>query len=740
MSSIPDFRLSYRDIGIAIAIVLFAYALRVVVTFDRARADFAFDPPNGTDQSSYMHLVRRFEAGDWPDEPFRFQPGVIYYFIGMRTLVGRWFAPMALVTSLAGAISCGFMIGIGWLLTGRKWGGYVTGLALAIYPVAIFYSTVFLTEPLASFLTSIFLFFVLWQKQKLALWRSAFIGLTMGVLIVTRTNLALLFLAWLIYLGMMAASRRAWALHAIVSFVLMALAIAPVTAWNIYAGDGDFQLVSSTGMDEVYRGNNRDATGVRSGDPAMDVVDDNYTNALLSDIRRDPRRFVELQLHKFGLYWSDREGINNVNYAVSGEEVSPLLKAIPLDFRILSILGLLGMLLLFYQDRRLGWFFLCINGFILVGVLALWVEGRLKQLAVVPLTATAGFLVVYVVELVRSGDARLLIRQLAVPVLILIPFFLFSDWALATLPQKYPLSALPADLRPLNVTFGDRLTLIGWRTLPEWPAPDRGWIELQHSYVIELFWRLETAVEDDYSVYVTLADGDQRVASRDRPIGEISYQPWPTSRWQPGEIYNEILGFKVRGEDLPLERSAEIRVGVYLPEGERSQRNRDYVDIAPNNPVLPNNYLVLGRLAIFDLGRPEATLDDLTALGANFGGQIALRGYAFPQEAAPGETIRLSLGWEALAEMDMDYTVFVHVVDETENMVAQHDGQPRGNTLVTSTWPPGYPIREDIPLQMPDSPGNYRVYVGLYRADTGERLTVDAPDNRVLLGEIAVRG
>jgi 4-amino-4-deoxy-L-arabinose transferase-like glycosyltransferase len=737
-ASLSPVQLSYRHFAIAVLIVLLALALRVIVTFDRARADAAFIPPGGTDQSSYLDLSRRFEAGRWPTDPFHHQPGVVYYLVGLRALVGKDYGMMALGTSLTGALSCGFMIGVGWLITRRVWGGYMTGLLLAIYPVTIFYSTVFLTEPLASFLTSVFLFFALWQRDKIALWRSAALGLTLGLIIVTRTNLAILFLAWLILLRMIAGNWRVFALNALVSFVFMALAIAPVTAWNIYAGDGDFQLVSSTGMDEVYRGNNRDATGVRSGDPAMDVVDDGYNSAFISDIRRDPRRFIELQLHKIGIYWSDREPINNVNYFASGEEVSPLLKAIPLDFRILSIFGLLGMLLLFYQDKRLGWFFLCINGFILAGVLALWVEGRLKQLAVVPLIATAGFFIVYTADVLRAQGFQPLLRRYAAPVAMLVALFVFSDWALAALPQKHPLSVLPADVRPLNITFGNTITLLGWRTLPEWPAPDRGWIEPRKSYVVELFWRLEKATENDYSVYVTLADGDQRIASRDRPIGEISYKPWPTSRWQPGEIYSEILGFKVRGDDLPLERSAEIRVGVYLAEGERGQRSRDYADVPPTNPALPNNYLVLERLAIFDVPRPLTNFDGLANAEVDFGGQLALKGYQLPDTAVPGETVIVSLGWQALTELDIDYTMFLHVIDENGEMVAQHDSQPRGNMLVTSTWPPGYAIRDDIALQMPNAPGQYQVYLGLYRPDTGERLTIDAPDNRWPLGEIVV--
>ena len=95
-----------------------------------------------------MFFAQQYEAGLWPTEPFRYQPGFVYYLVGVRALVGHSLGVIRLATSLTGAVACGFIVGVGWLLTGRRWGGYLTGLLMAVYPVAIFYSTVLLTEPL----------------------------------------------------------------------------------------------------------------------------------------------------------------------------------------------------------------------------------------------------------------------------------------------------------------------------------------------------------------------------------------------------------------------------------------------------------------------------------------------------------------------------------------------------------------------------------------------------------------
>jgi hypothetical protein len=670
------------------------------------------------------------------------------------------------------------MVGVGWLLTGRKWGGYLTGLLMAVYPVAIFYSTELLTEPLATFFVSVWLFFALWHYRSVgrgelavlpytpshsALWRCAIVGLTLGLLAITRTNLLLLWFAWLfvldwrtpiptparvtgspfsssfVGLGSSLAIRlnigRPAILHAAISLLFMALVIAPVTLWNLKAGDGKFQLITSTGMDEVYRANNRDATGVRSGDPAMETVDNGYQDALLTDILRNPLRFVELQLHKAGIYWSAQEPINNIDYIASGEAVSPLLRAIPLDFGILTVLGWLGVIALVHHDRRLGVFFTITNLLIFAGVMVIWVEGRLKQPAVVPLVATTGYLAVALHDMIRNVEARRLLRRYAPLAVSLLVMFVYLDWARANLPARHPLAALPGDVRRVDVVFDGRLRLLGWRPLPEWPAATLGWSRPRRSYVVELFWTLDEPTVEDYNMYVAYVDEGERYAGIDRAIGGVSYRPKLTSAWLPGEIYSDILGFKLPA-DIPPERSGDIRLGVYLIE--RENNHRTIINVPATSLDQQPESIVLQRLAVFGQLEPPDLPPEQTSVDYVFGDMIVLHGYTLPERAAPGEDVRLSFTWEAVGEVPADYTLFLHVMDERDQLAVQLDAPPRNNTFVTSTWPPNYPVHDEITLAMPDTPGLYRVYMGLYHAVTRDRLPVAAPDYRPLLGEITV--
>jgi 4-amino-4-deoxy-L-arabinose transferase-like glycosyltransferase/uncharacterized protein YbaR (Trm112 family) len=733
--------LTYRDFAIAIAMVLFAFALRAVVVFDRAYRDNIFIPPPGSDMLTYMTQAQGYEAGAWPDSPFRYLPGISYYFIGLRAVVGHSLGVLALATSWTGALTCGLVIGAGWLLTRRKWGGYLAGLLLAIYPVTIFYSTVFLDPVLATFLVALFVFLALWQQEGLALWRTAALGLVIGLLAITRQNLATLALAWLVYLVMLRRDWRTLVLHTIAFGIAVVIPIAPVTLWNIQSGGGHFQLITNVGIDEVYRANNRDGTGTYyNRPPAWDTVVGSYNDAMMTDLRLDPLRFVELQGRKIGIYWSNVEPANNIDYLLSGRDISPLLRAIPLDFRLLSGLGLIGLGLLFYDQRRNGIFFLLVNVLIFIGIMLIWIEGRVRQPAVVPLALTGAYLLARVPEIVRKGNWQPLIT----PALLTALLFGFSNYALDHLPYKRPFDTLPADARSLDVVFDGKLRLLGWRTLPDWTgwvAASNGWTTVNGVYVVELFWEVDEPTDQNYNFYLAYVDNSVRYAARDSLIGDISFPPTPTSTWQPGQIYGEISGFRFPAQ-MPTERSGDIQVGVYLRSGEEGDPNR----VITNVPVtsLPDhpNHITLQRLSVLNLNETPQLADGLTTSSDVFGSagndQIALKGYHIPATGKPGEMATFTFDWEALGDIHSDYNLFIHVMDANNQLAAQHDGAPRDGAFVTSTWKPYYPVRDDIPIQLPDKPGTYQVYIGLYEVQSHDRLPIDAPDYRPLIAQIEV--
>jgi len=146
--------------------------------------------------------------------------------------------------------------------------------------------------------------------------------------------------------------------------------------------------------------------------------------------------------------------------------------------------------------------------------------------------------------------------------------------------------------------------------------------------------------------------------------------------------------------------------------------------------------------------QPIAMEYDVTAtFGSADTPQIKLLGYDAPDRAAPGAWVRVALLWSASQAVSEDYHVLVHLVSRDNALVAQGDGVPVYGFFPTNTWTPGSYVRDEHGLALPeDLPrGDYEVYVGLYRVDTGERLeardgvgTLQA-DGRVLLHRLAVR-
>ncbi len=94
-----------------------------------------------------------------------------------------------------------------------------------------------------------------------------------------------------------------------------------------------------------------------------------------------------------------------------------------------------------------------------------------------------------------------------------------------------------------------------------------------------------------------------------------------------------------------------------------------------------------------------------------FGGTARLMG---TRRASAGEVI---LFWQALADMDRDYTIFMHLLGANGETLVNADHLP---PRPTREWRPGQMIPDRVKLGLPPGlpAGDYRVEVGLY--DTGD--------------------
>lgn len=247
---------------------------------------------------------------------------------------------------------------------------------------------------------------------------------------------------------------------------------------------------------------------------------------------------------------------------------------------------------------------------------------------------------------------------------------------------------------------------------------------------VTLFWQASRTMTEEYEVLLHLVDDQRRAWGNGdaRPAGWV----YPTTFWRPGQ------------ETIAAQQQLQITPGG-LPPG------RYWLAISLFNPATGSRLPVsqgetpspdtffLGPLKAPPAQPPvPAAAGDWREVGANFGDMAELAGYV-PERlvVSPGEPVRFTLIWQALTAPDRDYTVFVHLLDDRDNLVAGNDTQPGAGAYPTSIWSPAELISDPHSLPtftstgQPLPPGQYRLAVGLYHQPTGERLPLRFPDGRL---------
>lgn len=121
----------------------------------------------------------------------------------------------------------------------------------------------------------------------------------------------------------------------------------------------------------------------------------------------------------------------------------------------------------------------------------------------------------------------------------------------------------------------------------------------------------------------------------------------------------------------------------------------------------------------------------------SFGGQLQLLGV---ETELGNESLNLLSYWRVEAAPEGSLKIFIHLLDEAGNVVAQHDGldvQPGG--LVQGDE---FVQRHVIPLPPDLEPGSYGLQVGVYEVENGRRLEVATavqPTDRILLNLVELK-
>jgi len=282
------------------------------------------------------------------------------------------------------------------------------------------------------------------------------------------------------------------------------------------------------------------------------------------------------------------------------------------------------------------------------------------------------------------------------------------------MPAFLPDEILPIEHRqPVN--FGDEIQFLGYSLEPD----------NEDVIGVTLYWRALGAVSGDYIAHLKLVNAVYHLWGQAE--GRPSWGGTPTNQWQEGEVFDSYHEIKPRPGTPP--GIYQIELSLYEPYQQRSLNPAD------------DQILLLGPVKMPRRAPPPVeALDIERRVEANLGGKVQLLGYNIKSGFRPGDGIHLTLFWQASREMEKDYTVFTHLIDSGGKIWGQKDNPPVDGFYPTSQWEEGDIVRDQYDLVIsPDAPpGEYWIEVGVYLAETGERLEVYGEEgllleNRILL-------
>ncbi|MGQ9681632.1 MAG: glycosyltransferase family 39 protein [Anaerolineae bacterium] len=302
----------------------------------------------------------------------------------------------------------------------------------------------------------------------------------------------------------------------------------------------------------------------------------------------------------------------------------------------------------------------------------------------------------------------------------------------APLPAEFSLSdvlVLPPEVPPqpedlpiehrLDEPLAPGVQLLGFALGANEAAPG-------HELPLKLWWRVTEPITMTYRAHLMLLDAEGHL--RGDQVVELASDEHPTSQWSRGEVVEGRYSLPISAD--AASGTALLGVELISPRG------------PANGPVRLAEVKVTGSVHVFEIPRMQQTRKE------TLGEVVRLLGFDIePATAArPGQTLRLTLYWQALAPMKTGYTVFTHVLDAPGNYVAGHDSVPANGAYPTTSWVLHEVITDLHPIALPAdlAPGQYFLEVGLYDPASGVRLPAyDATGarltfDRILLGSIRV--
>ena len=271
----------------------------------------------------------------------------------------------------------------------------------------------------------------------------------------------------------------------------------------------------------------------------------------------------------------------------------------------------------------------------------------------------------------------------------------FAPLGEAFLVRDGPLFAAPEDIRPLDVVFGDRIRLLGYRLI----SSDR-------PLVLVLYWQPVAKLDRDYSFFVHLVDGEGKVWGQ----MDVTHR---AARYEVGEVLSDRYEIAV----LPTAPPGRYKLvaGVYFttPEGGWRRLTTEGGDDLVSLAEVPVEARTVPPVTLHPLRQP-------------FGGGPTLVGFDGDESLAG--TRRLYLHWRWPKGAEGDYEVLLYAGGE---LLARGrlPSAPAGAYLTTAHDLPS--VTEPLELEVRSAAdGGVCPPLGPWRLPWRRRLSLPVPRGR----------
>jgi 4-amino-4-deoxy-L-arabinose transferase-like glycosyltransferase len=277
---------------------------------------------------------------------------------------------------------------------------------------------------------------------------------------------------------------------------------------------------------------------------------------------------------------------------------------------------------------------------------------------------------------------------------------------------------------PLSVNIEDRVELVGY-DLPETA-------EAGSDLPLLLYWRVPQASRPDllYAFFAHLVDIRGYVWAQVDTLG------YPVSSWIQGDLIIQWFDLTIPPDAPPLEY--RVKIGMYdLTTGDRLTPTAEGVPLAED--VVTSEPFSVTRAAI----TPTIEELDISRLRqANFEHKLNLLGCDLgPLEVRPGDTVQISLYWQALAKLESDYQISLFFRDAEGNVWGEFLRHPLDGYYPTTLWEKGEVVRDlfDLVLDPTAPAGIHRVWVRLYDPSSQTYLPIEGSDEEyVRVGRVRI--